>query len=330
MRGNKQKAREGFNPAVYLLFAAVTFAVFILCVAVGSVNIPISELLMSTIITGVRLPRVISCALVGASLAVCGCAMQGLLKNPLADASTLGVSAGAGLGAVTAIAFGITLPALPFAGTTIMASLFAFISLLAILTLAYTIDRTLATNTIILIGVIFSMFVSALMSILITFAGEKANHMIFWTMGSLSGSGYNNALLLAVTLVIFGGLLVALSRELNAFAIGEENARHIGVNVKRVKLLVLIATSVLIGVCVSIGGTIAFVGLVTPHMVRMITGPNHKRLMPASVFGGAVFLMLCDLVSRTAFSPRELPIGVVTSLVGAVLFVRIFYAARRG
>jgi iron complex transport system permease protein len=255
--------------------------------------------------------------------------MQGLLKNPLADASTLGVSAGAGLGAVTAIAFGITLPGLPFAGTTVFASLFAFVSLLAILTLAYSIDRTLATNTIILIGVIFSMFVSALMSILITFAGEKANHMIFWTMGSLSGSSYNNVLLLAGTLLVFGGVLTALSRELNAFAIGEENARHIGVNVKRVKLLVLIATSVLIGVCVSIGGTIAFVGLVTPHMVRMLTGPNHKRLMPASLFGGAVLLMLCDLVSRTMFSPRELPIGVVTSLVGAVLFVRIFYASRR-
>jgi iron complex transport system permease protein len=256
--------------------------------------------------------------------------MQGLLKNPLADASTLGVSAGAGLGAVTAIAFGITIPALPFAGTTLMAALFAFISLLAILALAYTIDRSLATNTIILIGVIFSMFVSALMSILIAFAGEKANHMIFWTMGSLAGGNYRNAALLGGTLLIFGGLLIALSRELNAFAVGEDNARHIGVDVKRVKLMVLIATSVIIGVCVSIGGTIAFVGLVTPHMARMITGPNHKRLMPASLFGGAIFLMLCDLVSRTALNPRELPIGVVTSLVGAVLFVRIFYASSRG
>ena len=119
------------------------------------------------------------------------------------------------------------------------------------------------------------------------------------------------------------------ARELNAFAIGEENARHIGVNVKRVKLTIMITVSVLIGVCVSIGGTIAFVGLVTPHMVRMITGPNHKRILPASIFGGATFLMLCDLVARVIINPIELPIGVVTSLIGAVLFVVIFYQSRR-
>jgi iron complex transport system permease protein len=198
-----------------------------------------------------------------------------------------------------------------------------------ILTLAYAIDRSLSTNTIILIGVIYSMFVSALMSVLIAFAGEKANHLIFWTMGSLGGSNYRNALLLLGAVVVFGGILILLGRELNAFAIGEDNARHIGVNVRRTKLIVLISASALIGVCVSIGGTIAFVGLVTPHMIRMITGPNHKRLMPATLFGGAVFLMICDLVSRVALNPRELPIGVVTSLIGAVLFVRIFYASRR-
>jgi iron complex transport system permease protein len=130
-------------------------------------------------------------------------------------------------------------------------------------------------------------------------------------------------------LALFGGVLLSLGRELNAFAIDEDNARHIGVNVQRVKLLVLICVSALIGACVSIGGTIAFVGLVTPHIVRMLTGPNHSRLMPACLFGGAIFLMASDLVARTVLSPRELPIGVVTSLVGAVLFVRIFFATRR-
>ena len=118
------------------------------------------------------------------------------------------------------------------------------------------------------------------------------------------------------------------SRELNAFAIGEENARHVGVNVKRVKLIIMIAVSGLIGVCVSIGGTIGFVGLVVPHMVRMITGPNHKKLLPASLFGGATFLMLADLVARKILSPLELPIGV-TSFIGAILFIYIFYNSRR-
>jgi iron complex transport system permease protein len=130
-------------------------------------------------------------------------------------------------------------------------------------------------------------------------------------------------------LALFGGILLSLSRELNAFAIGEDNARHIGVNIKRVKMLVLICVSALIGACISVGGPIAFVGLVTPHIMRMLTGPNHSRLMPASVFGGAVFLMLSDLVARTILTPKELPIGVVTSLIGAVLFIRIFFMTRR-
>lgn len=132
-----------------------------------------------------------------------------------------------------------------------------------------------------------------------------------------------------MALVTFGGVILLHARELNAFAIGEENARHIGVNVKRVKLIIMIAVSGLIGVCVSIGGTIGFVGLVTPHMVRMITGPNHKRLLPASLFGGATFLMLADLVARILLNPLELPIGVVTSFIGALLFVYIFYTSRR-
>ena len=324
---------------------ALTVLTLMFCVCIGSVNIPFSDtaevlwkaltrqtlpdMAASSIILSVRLPRVLCVALTGASLSVCGAAMQGLLKNPLADGSTLGVSSGASLGAVLAIAFEIRLPGLPFAGTMVMAMLFAFLSLIVILTLAYRLDRSLSTNTIILIGVIFSMFVSSLLSLVITFAADKVQHITFWTMGSLAGSSYQNARLLLTALVIAGGVLLSQSRELNAFAIGEENARHIGVPVRRVKLTVLIAVSALIGVCVSIGGSIGFVGLVAPHMVRMLTGPNHKKLLPACLLGGAVFLMGSDLVARILLKPLELPIGVVTSLVGSVLFVVLFYRARR-
>jgi iron complex transport system permease protein len=340
---------RSFKPLVYVAFAAATLLTLVVCVAIGSVNVPLPSAIRaildaissalggtthtvdsaSSIVVDVRLPRVLCAGLVGAALSISGCAMQGLLKNPLADGSTLGISAGASLGAVIAIVTGFTLPLLPLAGTTVMAAVFAFLSLLAILTLAYRLDRSLSTNTIILVGIIYAMFVSALMSVFIVFAGEKARHIVFWTLGSLSGSTYQHVAMLAATLAVFGAVLLALGRELNAFAIGEDNARHIGVNVKRVKLLVLICVSALIGVCVSIGGIIAFVGLVTPHMVRMLVGPNHSRLIPASLFGGAIFLMASDLVARTVLSPRELPIGVVTSLVGAVLFVRIFLTSRR-
>ena len=340
---NKQ---EGFRIYEYLIFVGITFFAFVLCVSIGSVSIPIKDtvtiiwnsildipipetIALPSIIQSVRLPRVICVALTGASLSLCGGAMQGLLRNPLADGSTLGVSSGASLGAVISIAFGITIPSLPFAGTMVMAIVFAFISLIVILTLAYKIDFSLSTNTIILIGVIYSMFVSSILSLIITFASDKVKHITFWTMGSLSGSSFDNALVLLIALSIFGGVILLHARELNAFAIGEENARHIGVNVKKVKLIIMISVSGLIGVCVSIGGTIGFVGLVTPHMVRMITGPNHKKLLPASLYTGATFLMLADLVARILFNPLELPIGVVTSFIGAILFVYIFYTSRR-
>jgi iron complex transport system permease protein len=148
-------------------------------------------------------------------------------------------------------------------------------------------------------------------------------------MGSLSGTNFSHSRILAAAVLICGFIILRYARELNAFAIGEDNARHIGVNVKKVKLIVLITVSVLIGICVSISGSISFVGLVMPHMARMITGPNHKRLLPSSMFSGAIFLLLADLVARTLLSPIELSIGVVTSLVGAVAFVIIFYRTRK-
>lgn len=340
------KARpEHFSLWQYLLFAAALLAAMCLCVCVGSVNIALSDTLTvfrnaltrspqpeglpSTILLKARLPRVLCVALSGAALSLAGASMQGLLKNPLADGSTLGVSSGAALGAVLAIAFGITFPGLPFAGTMVMAVIFAFLSLLLILALAYRLDYSLSTNTIILIGVIYSMFVSSAMSVVVTFASDKLKSITFWTMGSLQGSSFENAAVLAGTLALCGAVLILHARELNAFAVGEENARNIGVNVRRTKLVVLIASSILIGVCVSVGGTIGFVGLVTPHMVRMISGPNHKRLLPASMFAGAVFLLLADLTARTVMRPLELPLGVVTSLVGAVVFIFIFYQTRK-
>lgn len=340
----KQKA-ERFRLIEYIEFALVTLAVMWLCICLGSVEIPLRDTLavLGNAITGSaqregvstaillarRLPRVLCVALSGAALSLSGAAMQGLLKNPLADGSTLGVSSGASLGAVISIAYGITFPALPFAGTMVMAILFALVSLLAILGLAYKLDYSLSTNTIILIGVIYSMFVSAAMNVIITFHAHRVKDITFWTMGSLQNSSYQNAAILAVVLAVCGGILMFRARELNAFAVGEDNARHIGVNVRRTKLIILITVSVLIGVCVSVGGTIGFVGLVTPHMVRMLVGPNHKRLLPASAFGGAVFLMLADLIARILLKPLELPIGVITSLVGAVIFILIFYQTRK-
>ncbi len=336
---------ERFSIKTYMLFVAALFATMLLCISVGSVSIPLEKTwtalwntlwklpmpagVSANIIVNVRLPRVLNVALAGAALSLCGAAMQGLLRNPLADGSTLGVSSGAALGAVIALVFGVTIPGMAFGSVMLMAMAFAFGSLVLILALAYALDRSLSTNSIILIGVIFSMFVSSVMTLLISFADDHVRSITFWTMGSLSGTNFDHAALLSVTLLICGGVILRYARELNAFAIGEDNARHIGVNVKRVKLIILITVSVMIGVCVSIAGTISFVGLVMPHMARMVAGPNHKRLLPASLFSGAIFLLLADLAARTLLRPIELSIGVVTSLVGAVTFVIVFYRTRK-
>ncbi len=345
MKKKLKLKREGFNTLPYIIFAILTLCTLILCVCLGSVNIPIKDVFRAiysaifakpvpegiaySVIVSVRLPRVLSVALVGISLSICGAAMQGLLKNPLAEGSTLGVSSGASLGAVLAIAFGISIPNIPLAGTMVMALIFAFASLILILSLSYRLDFSLSTNTIILMGVVFSMFANSIISLAITFAADKVKHITFWTMGSLAGSTYTNVIILFAVLMVFGGIILRFSTELNAFAIGEDNARNIGVNIKRVKLLILFSVSAIIGVCVSIGGTIGFVGLVVPHITRMLVSANHKKLFPAVIFTGAIFLMLSDLLARTLLSPLELPIGVVTSFVGSIVFVIIFYKNRK-
>ena len=341
MKNSPQKEGGlGFGSAA--LWTGLTLITFVACISLGSVNIPLRDVWNAvfggevsretyrSIIWWTRLPRVLCAGLMGAALSLCSAAMQGLLRNPLADGSTLGVSSGAALGAALSIVLGITVPGFETAGPAAMAMLFSFGSLMLILALAYGIDRNFATHNIILIGVIFTMLVSALLSILITFSADKLRSITYWTMGSLSGKSYEQAGMLAGGLLLFGIPLLLQSRELNAFAVGEENALHVGVPVRRVKLTVMICASALIGICVSIGGSVAFVGLIIPHMTRLVTGPNHRRLLPLSMFAGAVFLMLADLTARSILSPLELPIGVVTSLIGALTFIAIFYRSRKG
>lgn len=330
---------------IFLFLVALLMTVVLLCVCIGSVAIPVGTTLRvlwmallgqeipsgmyGGILLSIRLPRVLCVALEGASLSLCGAAMQGLLRNPLADGSTLGVSSGASLGAAAAILIGFTLPGFALGGTAVMAMIFAFLAMVSVLSLSYAVDRGLATHTIILMGTVFSMLVTALLSLLIVFAGEKMKTITFWTMGSLSGASYASAALLAGALLLCGTVLLRCAAALDTLAMGESQALHLGVPVRRMKLTVMAMTSVLIGVCVSVGGGIGFVGLVVPHMLRMLLGPGHKRLLPACMVGGAIFLLLCDMAARTILSPSELPVGVVTSIIGAVTFVVIFVRSGR-
>lgn len=345
---NKNSGKHGATALTGVIGALLFFTTFFFAISVGSVGFSFSDTLrvlsnyllgvgdtsdipenLITIIINVRLPRVILAALVGAALSLSGAAMQGLLKNPLADGSTLGITSGGALGAVISIATGFNLPFFPNSGLILMSILFSFLSLLLILTLTYKIDYNLSNQTIILTGVIFSMLASSITSLIVSLSGNNLKQVVFWTMGSFSGRGWSHVALMIPFFLITATPLLCLSRELDAFSLGEEQAKYIGVSTKRVKLIILILVSVLIGVSVAVSGTIGFVGLVIPHITRFITGPNHKKLLPFSVLFGASFLMATDLLSRTVLSPAELPIGVVTSLIGALLFIYIFYSKTR-
>lgn len=343
------KRLDTFKLRHFLGFLLILLIGMLISLVIGSVSIPIKEVFNiilskiqeklslgevissphASIILAVRLPRVINASLVGASLAISGAAMQGLLRNPLAEGGTLGVSSGAGLGAVLSIALGISIPGFPFGATVIMAMAFAFLSILIILTLSYKLDFNLSTNTIILLGVIFSMFVSSIQSFIIVFSSNKLESIMSWSMGSLSGSSYSGGLIILIVLLIAGINIYSKSRELDAFAISEENAAHIGVDVRKIKLSIMVSVSALIGVSVAFSGTIGFVGLIIPHIMRRIVGPSHRKLIIATGFGGGIFLLIADLIARTVMAPLELPIGIITSFVGSILFINIYYSLRK-
>ncbi len=334
-------------PLKLVAAAFVYIVVALVCVSLGSVRFAPGEVFgalvngvlrraffsgvaenAATIVWAIRAPRVLLTGIVGASLSIAGAAMQGLIKNPLADGSTLGVTSGGSLGAILAITLSISFPFMPGLSVTLMSVLFSFLSLVIILWFSGRIDANLSSNTIILTGIIFSMLASSLVSMIIAFAEDDIKNIVFWSMGSFSGRGWTHVALMTLFALPGIGLIAMRARELDAFAMGEEQAAYSGVNVKRTRLTVLICVSALCGAAVAICGSVAFIGLTVPHMVRMIAGPRHARLLPMCAFAGACFLMLCDLVSRTIISPIELPIGIVTSIAGAATFIYIFYRRR--
>lgn len=325
------KLKQNYGIAILTAILA-TFAVVILCVCLGSVNIPLSQAVSNktyrTILFTIRLPRVLGALITGAALSVCGGAMQGLLRNPLADGTTVGVSAGASLGAVIAIFIGLYIPWLPGGGAVIFSVAFAFGSLVLILGVSAKLDYSLSSNTIILLGIVFTMFANSIITLLITFSADKLRSITFWMMGSLANTSWQELLLLFIASLICVPVILFHARELNAFAISEDNARNIGINVRRTKFVLFFAVSALTGVCVSVSGNIGFVGLIIPHIARLITGPNHKKLLPLTLLYGGIFLMLADLLCRTIIKPLELPIGVITSIAGTIMFLYFFIKNR--
>jgi iron complex transport system permease protein len=281
----------------------------------------------SVILFQLRLPRVLLAALVGAALASAGAVFQALFRNPMADPAIIGVSSGAALGAIGVI---LTGGGAALGGLGVTAA--AFLGALGTAFLVYRLARigpAVQVPTLLLAGIAVAAVIAAAISLVMTFSGEEIRAIYFWLLGGLGARGWQS--LGVATPFVVAGVVVATAsaRDLNLTALGEERAAQLGLDVERFKRLMLATGALLTAAAVSVAGLIGFVGLMTPHMLRVVIGSDHRRLIPASIVGGAAFMVLADLAARTAVSPEEIPVGAVTALLGGPFFLYLLRRERK-
>jgi iron complex transport system permease protein len=321
--------------------------VVVLATAIGSVQVPfltICSTLLSqlpfvditptwpgtteTIILEIRLPRVILAGLVGAALAVAGATYQGMFRNPLADPYLIGVAQGASLGAVIGFLLPFDWHGIGFWIIPLLAFTGALISVAIVYSLAR-VGKTLPVTTLILAGVALGALWGSIVSYLIINSGEKMHGIIFWLMGSFALSDWSEVKIVLPYVVVGVAVILLYSRSLNIMQLDEEQAQQLGINVERVKLILLAAATLITAAAVCFVGTIGFVGIIIPHAVRLVWGPDYRFLLPLSVLSGALFLILADLIARTVLSPTEIPIGVITAVCGAPFFLYLLRSKKR-
>lgn len=313
----------------------------VLSVSLGSARLPLSEVWgilihqlpfmpegkfaqsSLLIVTEVRLSRVLLAVVVGAALALAGAAFQGVLRNPLADPYTLGVASGSSLGAAFLILFGLQM-VLGLWTVPLLAFVTGGITLVVVLLLARA-RGMMNVETLILTGVVVQAFLGAFVSFMVAVSHSLVNQILFWLMGSLSGRGYEHVELVLPFLLIGLPLMIRYAQPLNLIALGERHAFHLGVQVERTKLVVLIVGTLLTAAAVSVSGVVGFVGLVIPHLVRLIVGPDYRIIIPLSAIGGSIYLLWADTLARMVLSPQEIPLGIVTALIGAPFFAYLLY-----
>ena len=323
-----------------LILAATLLASVLFGLSVGSVHIDVRSVLgilfggggdwpdvHETIILDVRLPRVLLGALVGAALAIAGCAMQGLFRNPMASPYVLGISSAAAFGASLAILLGATVGMMTMS-VPLLAFGFALLAAFGVYAIAR-VGGQVPVETLLLAGIAIGAFFSAQVSLLKFLAGDELRDIVFWIMGGLWGAGWDELALVTPMIVLSAGALLVMARPLNALLLGEGTALDLGIEVERTKLWVLTFSALATAAAISVAGIIGFVGLIVPHMVRIVVGPDHRVLLPASVMAGAVFLIWCDTVARMIIAPSELPVGVVTASLGAPFFLYLLRRRRR-
>lgn len=303
----------------FLLLFLILIIVFSLSLLIGPTGLSAKGL----IIWQIRLPRSLLAFLAGSALGMAGASLQGLLMNPLADPYILGMSGGAALGAAAAllfhlenIAYGMGVPLLACAG--------AFLSLILVLAIARR-NGQLPAETVILAGVVVGAFLGSLVTLLLSFSGEDAYRILLWLMGSLSNAEWSSIKIAVIPTTIGCLVLLFFWRELDVSGLGEEVAGYLGVETNRVKLLIIIFASIAVAGAVSTCGIIGFVGLISPHIARSIFGYRHRVLLPTSYLLGGVLLLLSDTLAKTITAPAELPVGAITSLLGAPFFAYLLY-----
>lgn len=324
----------GVKKGIYFgtAFSLLVFTM-ILSISAGAVKIPLQEILnvflgggsetSRTIILNLRLPRAIESAIVGMGLSVVGTFFQGLLRNPMADPYVLGVSSGAAFGATIAIILGLGIFGLSF---------MAFITSLMTVFFVYTISKTgtrVSMTTMLLAGIAISAFMSAIISLMMLLNHDEFSRIVFWTMGGFSLINWNSVVFTTPIIVIGSFVMYVFSRDVNAILTGEEVAEHLGVNTELVKKIILVTGSLVTATAVSVGGIIGFVGLIVPHISRLIVGPDNRVLVPFSAISGAIFLTFADLLARVILKPMEIPIGIITAAFGGPFFLYLLIKSKQ-
>ncbi|NLY60937.1 MAG: iron chelate uptake ABC transporter family permease subunit [Clostridiales bacterium] len=280
------------------------------------------------IVSNVRLPRILLSALIGVGLSIVGSTFQSMFRNPMADPYVLGISSGASAGATIAIVFGLG----GIVGGLSIITLFAFLGAILTVVIVYNIARvgTRVTSLgLILAGIAVGLFLSSMVSLLMFFNRDDIEKIVMWTMGSVSAATWNRVGILAPVVILGSVIIMAYARDLNAMSIGDETAKSLGIEVEKVKKILLTVSSLIVASCVSTSGVIGFVGLIVPHTIRLIVGSDQRAVLPFSAVTGAIFMVVCDTLARNLIPPSEIPVGTITSLFGAPFFIFMLYKNKK-
>jgi len=313
------KRKSSLLKTVLLIIALIGFAIF--SVTQGSVRIPVSNVISIIfsndaadaikpahvfIVEQVRLPRILLSASVGGILAVIGAVFQALFKNPMADPYVMGVSSGAAFGATLGIVFGV---GVSLAGMSLVSKI--------------------STTGILLAGIVVNALLSSLISFIMIVYHNEIDRIVTWTMGSFNAASWDHVKLIILPMFFGVAYMISLSRELNTLNLSEEDAKNMGVDVERIKKTALVVASLLAAFSVSVSGIIGFVGLIVPHFFRMIFGSDHRILLPVSFIGGALFMLICDTLARSVLPNMEIPVGIITSIIGGPFFLMLLHKHKK-